>query len=61
MYKEEINDLNSSPNVVRVVKSRGMRWAGYVARVGEENVLYRFFVGKPEGRRPVGRLAWMGE
>ena len=52
---EELNDLYCSPNIVRVIKSRRMRWAGHVARMGEERVVYRFLVGKPEGRRPLGR------
>ena len=52
---EELNDLYCSPNIVRVIKSRRMRWAGHVARMGEERWLYRFLVGKPEGRRPLGR------
>ena len=55
LHKEELNDLYSSPNIVRVIKSRRMRWAGHVARMGEERVVYRFLVGKPEGRRPLGR------
>ena len=45
----------SSPNIVRVIKSRRMRWAGHVARMGEERGAYRFLVGKPEGKRPLGR------
>ena len=45
----------SSPNIVRVIKSRRMRWAGHVARMGEEREVYRVLVGKPEGRRPLGR------
>ena len=52
----QLNDLFSSPNIVRVIKSRGMRWAGHVARMGEERGVYRVLVGKPEGRRPLGRL-----
>ena len=50
----ELNDLYSSPNSVGVIKSR-MRWAGHVARTGEERGVYRVLVGKPEGRRPLGR------
>ena len=55
MHNEELNDLYSSPNFVRVVKSRRMRWAGHVARMGEERGVYRVLVGKPEGKRPPGR------
>ena len=55
LYKEELNDLYSSPNIVRVIKSRRMRWSGHVARMGEERVVYRVLVGKSEGRRPLGR------
>ena len=55
LHNEELNDLYSSPNIVRVTKSRRMRWAGHVARMDEENGMYRVLVGKPVGRRPVGR------
>ena len=55
LHKEELNDLCSSPNIARVIKSRRMRWAGNVARMGEERGMYRVLVGKPEGRRPMGR------
>jgi len=55
VHNEELNDLYSSSNIVRVIKSRRMRWAGHVARVGEERGVYRFLAGKPEGRRPLGR------
>ena len=55
LHNEEINDLYSSPNIVRVIKSRRMRWAGHVAHMGEERGAYRVLVGKPEGRRPLGR------
>ena len=54
-HNEEINVLYSSPNNVLVIKSRRMRWAGYVARMGEERGAYRILVGKPEGKRPLGR------
>jgi hypothetical protein len=54
LHNEELNDLYSSPNI-RVIKSRRMRWAGHVAPLGEERVAYRILVGRPEGRRPLGR------
>jgi hypothetical protein len=47
--------LYSSPNIVRVIKPRRMRWAGHAARMGERKGMYRVFVGKPEGKRPLGR------
>jgi hypothetical protein len=47
--------LYSSPNIVRVIKSSRMRWAGYLTRMGEEKGVYRFLVGKPEGRRSLAR------
>ena len=49
------NDLHPSPNIVRVMKSRRMRWVGNVARMGERVGVYRALVGKPEGKRPFGR------
>jgi len=55
LHNEELNDLYSSPNLVRVIKSRRMRWAWRVMRMGEERGVYGFLVGKPEGRRPLGR------
>jgi hypothetical protein len=55
LHNEEVNNLYSSPNTVRVIKSRRMRWAGHVARMGEGRDVYRVLVGKPEGRRPLGR------
>ena len=55
LHNEELNDLYSSPNIVRVIKSRRMRWAGHVARMSEERGLYRVLVAKPEGKRPLGR------
>jgi len=61
LHNEEINDLYSSPKIVRVIKLRRMRWAGHVARMGEERGVYRVLVGKPEGKRPLGRprRRWM--
>jgi hypothetical protein len=58
LRNEELNDLCSSPNIVRVIKSRRMRWAGHVARMEESRGIYRVLVGKPEGKRPLGRL-WL--
>jgi hypothetical protein len=55
LHSEELNDLYSSPNIIRVIKSIRMRWAGHVARMGDKRGAYRIFVGRPEGRRPVGR------
>ena len=55
LHNEKLNDLYSSPNIVRVIKSRRMRWAGHVARMGEESGVYRVLVGKLEGKRPLGR------
>jgi hypothetical protein len=56
LHNEELNDLYSLPNFVRVVKSKRMRWAGHVARMGEDRGVYRVLVGKPDGKRPLGRL-----
>jgi hypothetical protein len=56
LHKEELNDLYSLPNIVRVVKSRRMRWAGHVVRMGEDRGVHRMLVGKSEGKRPLGRL-----
>jgi hypothetical protein len=55
LHNEELNDLYSSPNIVQVIKSRRMRWAGHVARMGEERGVYGVLVGKLEGKRPLGR------
>ena len=55
LHYEELNDLYSLPNIVRVVKSRRMRLAGHVARMGEDGGVHRVLVGKPEGKRPMGR------
>ena len=55
LHNEELNDLYSSPNTVRVMKSRRMRWVGHLARLGERRGLYRGLVGKPEGKRSLGR------
>ena len=55
LYNENLHDLYSSPNNVRAIKSRRMRFDGHVARVGEERGVYRALVGKPEVKRPLGR------
>jgi len=55
LHNEELNDLYCSPNIVQVIKWRRMRWAGNVAHMGEERRVYRVLMGKPEGKRPLGR------
>jgi hypothetical protein len=55
LHYEELNDLYCSPNIFRVMKSRGMRWAGHVARMGERRGVYRVLLRKPEGKRRLGR------
>jgi hypothetical protein len=55
LLNDELHDLYSSPNIVRVIKSRRMRWAGHVARMEEGRGVYRVLVGRPEGKRPLGR------
>jgi hypothetical protein len=60
LHSEELHNLYSSPNIIRQIKSNRMRWAGYVARMGEERKVHKVFVGKPEGKRPLGtpRCRW---
>jgi hypothetical protein len=55
LHNEELHNLYSSPDIIRQVKSRRMRWAGHVARMGEETNVYKVLVGKPEGKRPLRR------
>jgi hypothetical protein len=55
LHNDELHSLYSSPNIVRVIKSRRMRWARHVARMEEGRGVYRILVGKPESRRPLGR------
>jgi hypothetical protein len=55
LHNEELHNLNSTPDIIRQVKSRRMRWAGHVVRMGEERKVYKVLVGKPEGKRPLGR------
>jgi hypothetical protein len=59
--KEELHNLYSSPSIIRIIKSRRMRWTVHVARMGEMRNAYRLLVGKPEGKRPLGRprRKWM--
>jgi hypothetical protein len=54
-HNEELNDLYSSPNINRVIKSRRMRWARHVVHMGKRRGVYWVLVGKPEGKRPLGR------
>jgi hypothetical protein len=61
LHNEELNDLYSSTNIVRVIKSRRMRWAGHVARMGERRGVYRGFMRKPERKRPLGRPSHIWE
>jgi hypothetical protein len=55
LHSEKLRNLFSSTNIIRVIKSRGMRWVGDVARTREIKNAYKILVGKPEGRRPLGR------
>jgi hypothetical protein len=55
LHNEELNDLYSLPSIVQVVKSTRMRWAGHVARMGEDRGVHRLLVGKPERKRPLER------
>jgi hypothetical protein len=54
LHNEELHDLYPSPSIIRIIKSRWMRWAGNVARMGEKRNVHRLLVGKPEGKRPLG-------
>jgi hypothetical protein len=55
LHNEDLRDLYSSPSIIRIIKSRRMRWAGHVARTGEKRNAYRLLMGKPEGKRRLGR------
>jgi hypothetical protein len=55
LHNEELHDFYSSPRIIRIIEARGMRWAGHEARMEEKRNAYRLLVGKPEGRRPLGR------
>jgi hypothetical protein len=67
LHNEELRDLYSSPSIIRIIKSRGMRWADHVAHMGVKRNACRLLVGKPEGKRPLGRpsgwviLGWILE
>jgi hypothetical protein len=54
MHNKELHNLYSSPNIIRMIKSRRIRWARHVARMGEKRNAYRILAGKPEGKRPLG-------
>jgi hypothetical protein len=55
LHNKELHSLYSSPSIIRMIKSRKMRWAGHIARMGEERYAYRILGGKSEGKRPLGR------
>jgi hypothetical protein len=61
LHNKELHDLYSSPSIIRIIEPRRMRWAGHVARMWEKKNAYRVLVGKPEGKRPLGRprRRWM--
>jgi hypothetical protein len=61
LHNDELHNLYSSPNIVRVIKARRMRWAGHVARRAREEVVYRVLVGRLEGKIPLGRPRLMWE
>jgi hypothetical protein len=62
LHIKELHNLYSSSSIIRIIKSRRMTWAGHVARMGKKRNVYRLLVGKPEGKRPLGRLRhrWIG-
>jgi hypothetical protein len=55
LHNEELHNLYFSPSIIRIIKSRRLRWAGHVARMGDKRNVYMLLVGKPEGKRPLGR------
>jgi hypothetical protein len=61
LHNQELHNLYSLPAIIRIIKSRRMRWAGHVARMGEKRNVYRLLVGEPEGKIPLGRprRKWM--
>jgi hypothetical protein len=56
LHNEELRDFNSSPSIIRIIKSRWIWWAGHVARMEEKRNAYKLFLGRPNGKRPLGRL-----
>jgi hypothetical protein len=62
LHNEELHILYSSPNIIRQIKSRRLRWVGHVARMGEDRKVYKVLLGKPKGKRPLGkpRHRWDG-
>jgi hypothetical protein len=62
LHSEELHDLYSLPSIIRIIKLRRVRWVGHVARMGKKRKVYRLLVGKPEGKRPLGRprCRWTG-
>jgi hypothetical protein len=62
LHNEGYHNLDSSPSIIGIIKSRRMRWAGHVARMGAKKNAYRILVGNPEGKRPLGRPTrrWVG-
>jgi hypothetical protein len=61
LHNDELHNLNSSPNIVRVIKSRKMKWVGHVVHMGEGRGVYRVLVGRPKGKRPLGRPRYRWE
>jgi hypothetical protein len=61
LHYEELHNLYSSPSIIRMIKSRRVRWSRHVAQMGENRNAYRVLVGKPEGKRPLGqpRCRWV--
>jgi hypothetical protein len=55
LHNDELHNLYSSPSIIRMIKSRTMKWAGHLARMGGKRNAYKILVGKPEGKRPLGR------
>jgi hypothetical protein len=55
LHNEELHDLYSSPSIIRIIKARRMRWVGHAARMGKKRNTYRLLVGKPKGKKPLGR------